>query len=189
MRIVRQLGALGLALMLAACSSVPLGTAQKLRGLDVVNDDIAGLLFALDLPLSLEPSSGVSTVGIDIASPSGERLIKAVLVRADADELAGTLPPPADNRVYYLFKFADTDKQAIREAQAWVRTMAPGSARLSVLVNPALCRTEAVDPARTYISALVALPGATGLAPLLANVPLGKVKGGRDVPPCAGHSG
>ena len=80
---------------LAACSSIPIGTASKLRGLDYLNDDVASLLLALDLPPSLEPMQGASTIGFDITTPAnGERRIKATLIAADADELAGTLPPP-----------------------------------------------------------------------------------------------
>lgn len=178
---------------LAACSSIPIGTAAKLRGLDYLNDDVASLLLALDLPPSLEPVQGASTISFDITTPSsGERRIKATLVAADADELAGTLPPPSGERNYYLFGFSDPDKQAIREAQAWAKTLPAGSNALSISLSPRLCRTEPVDPARTTISALVALPGAPGLAPLLSNQPLASVLASapiKDIPPCAGHSG
>ncbi len=179
--------------VLAACSSIPIGTASKLRGLDYLNDDVASLLLALDLPPSLEPVQGASTIGFDITTPAnGERRIKATLVAADADELAGTLPPPAGERNYYLFGFSDPDKQAIRDAQAWARTLPAGAASLSVSLAPRLCRTEPLDPAKTTVSALVALPGASGLAPLLSNQPLSSVLANapiKDVPPCAGHSG
>lgn len=178
---------------LAACSSIPIGTAAKLRGLDYLNDDVASLLLALDLPPSLEPVQGASTISFDITTPSsGERRIKATLVAADADELAGTLPPPSGERNYYLFGLSDPDKQAIREAQAWAKTLPGGSNALSISLSPRLCRTEPVDPAKTTISALVALPGAPGLAPLLSNQPLASVLASapiKDIPPCAGHSG
>lgn len=189
MRIGLRLGALASALTLAACSSIPMGTASKLRGLDYLNDDVASLLIALDLPQSLEPLPDGSTLTFDARSPSGERHIKATLVPADAGELAGTLPPPADNRNYYLFGFSDADQQAIREAQAWARTLPPGAGNLSISLDPGLCRTGALDPARTMVSALIALPGATGLAPFLSNIPLSTASAGKDVPACAGHSG
>ncbi len=178
---------------LAACSSIPIGTASKLRGLDYLNDDVANLLLALDLPPSLEPVQGASTISFDITTPSsGERRNKATLIAADADDLAGTLPPPSGERNYYLFGFSDADKQAIREAQAWAKTLPAGNNALSISLSPRLCRTEPVDPAKTTISALVALPGAPGLAPLLSNQPLSSVLASapiKDVPPCAGHSG
>lgn len=178
---------------LAACSSIPIGTASKLRGLDYLNDDVASLLLAFDLPPALEPVQNASTLNFDITTPSsGERHIKATLVAADAADLAGTLPPPTGDRNYYLFGFSDPDKQAIREAQAWAKTLPAGNNALSISLAPKLCRTEAIDPAKTTVSALVALPGATGLAPLLSNQPLSTILANapiKDIPPCAGHSG
>jgi hypothetical protein len=178
---------------LVACSSIPIGTASKLRGLDYLKDDVASLLLALDLPPSLEPATEASTLSFDITTPtSGERHIKATLVAADAADLAGTLPAPTGDRNYYLFGFSDTDKQAIREAQAWAKTLPPGNNALSISLAPKLCRTEVINPATTTVSALIALPGATGLAPLLSNQPLSTILAGapiKDIPPCAGHSG
>ena len=49
MRIGSKLGALALVLMLAACSSIPIGTGSKQRTLDYLNDDVASLLLAFDL--------------------------------------------------------------------------------------------------------------------------------------------
>lgn len=178
---------------LAACSSIPIGTASKLRGLDYLNDDVASLLLAFDLPPSLEPIQGASTISFDITTPaSGERRITATLVAADAGDLAGTLPPPSGERNYYLFGFSDPDKQAIREAQAWARTLPTGHNALSISLSPKLCRTEPIEPGKTMVSALIALPGTPGLAPLLSNQPISSVLASapiKDVPPCAGHSG
>lgn len=192
MRIGLRLGALALALTLAACSSIPIGTASKLRGLDYLNDDVANLLIAFDLPPSLEPMPGGSTLSVDTSSPTtGERHITATLVAADAADLAGTLPPPSGERNYYLFGFSDADKAAIREAQASLRP-AGHDTLISISLNPRLCRTEPIDPARVTVSALIALPGAPGLSPLLSNMPLSTVLATsptKDVPACAGHSG
>lgn len=187
------LGAVALVLALAACSSIPIGTGSKLRGLDYLNDDIASLLLAFDLPPALEPAPEGSTLSFDIVTPaSGEKHVKATLVAADAEDLAGTLPPPSGDRNYYLFGFSDADKAAIREAQAWARTLPQGSNALSVSLSPRLCRTEPIDPARTTVSALVALPGTTGLSPLLSNMPLSTILAAapiKDIPACKGHSG
>ena len=188
-----RIAAILAAFALTACSSIPIGTASRPRGLDYLSDDIASLLLAFDLPLSLEPVPGASTLGFDITTPaSGERHIKATLVEADAGDLAGTLPPPADNRNYYLFGFSDADKQAIREAQAWAKTLPQGNNALSISLSPKLCRTEAIDPAKMTVSALIALPGVTGLAPLVSKAPLSAVLAQapiKDLPNCDGHSG
>ena len=45
-----RIAAVAAILALAACSSIPIGTAGKLRGLDYLNDDVASLLLAFDLP-------------------------------------------------------------------------------------------------------------------------------------------
>lgn len=188
-----RLGTMVLIMLLAACSSIPIGTGDKLRNLDYLNDDIASLLLAFDLPTSLEPAPAGSTLSFDIKTPaSGEKHITATLIPADADELAGTLPPPSGERNYYLFGFSDADKAAIRAAQAWARTLPSGANALSISLSPSLCRTEPIDPAKTTVSALIALPGATGLSPLLSNVPLSAVLSQapiKDVAACAGHSG
>ena len=178
---------------LVACSSIPLGTANRLRSLDALNDDLASLLIAFDVPLSLEPIPDGSTFSFDITTPaSGARHVKAVLIETDANDLAGTLPPPADARNYFLFGFSEADKVAIRDAQAWAKTLPPGANALSISLAPGFCRTAEIDPASVIVSVLVALPGTIGLAPLIGGQPLKALLAaapGKDVPPCAGHSG
>lgn len=178
---------------LAACSSIPIGTASKLRGLDYLGDDIASLLLAFDVPLSLEPVPNGSVLTFDLTTPaSGERHIKAVLTEADASDLAGTLPPPAEERNYYLFGFSDADKAAIREAQAWAKTLPPGNNAMTISLSPGFCRTAEIDPAGVSVSVLVALPGATGLAPLISNQSVKDLLATapiKDLPTCRGHSG
>jgi hypothetical protein len=185
-------------LALAACSSLSLPTAAKLRALDYLNDDVASLLLAFDVPETLEPIPDASTVRFDIVSAgNGEKHVNAVLARSDAGEIAGTLPPPADGRTYYLFGFSPADQQAIRDAQAWARALpktAAGSNALSIGIGPRFCRTEAIDADNVRLSVLVALPGATALEPLVSNETLANViaaggGGSAELPACAGHSG
>lgn len=188
-----RVGGLAALLMLAGCTSLSLDTAARLRSLDYLNDDLAGLLLAFDLPAALEPVPAGSVLNLDVTTPaSGERHIRAALVVADASEIAGTLPPPADARSYYLFGFSDADKAAIREAQAWARTLPPGNNAMTISLSPGICRTAAIDPERVSVSVLVALPGATGLAPLIASQSVKSLLAAapiKDLPACAGHSG
>ena len=115
---------LTIALLLAGCTSLSLDGAAGPRALDYVNDDIAGLVLAFDVPLSLEPVPEASVLSFDVTTPAnGERHVRAALVRADAGEAAGGLPPPGTDRTYYLFGFSEADKAAIREAQAWARSL------------------------------------------------------------------
>ncbi len=186
-------GAIALLMVLAACTSIPIGSSGRQGGLDGLNDDVAGALLALDLPQALEPVSGGSTLSLDVVAASGgERHVKAALGTADPGELAGLLPPPADGRSYYLFGLAPADQQAVREVQAWARTLAPGDAQVTVGLSPSLCRTDAIDMDKTVVSALVALPESGRVAPLLGPVSLATVLASapiKDIPPCAGHSG
>lgn len=183
-------------LVLAACSSLSMPTAAKLRALDYLNDDIAGLLLAFDVPETLEPVPDASGFSFTVSVPGkGERKVSAVLTRGDASEAAGTLPPPEEGRTYYLFGFSEADKAKLREAQAWARGIAetgvaPNTPVISI--SPRFCRTDAVDAASTKVSVLVALPGNVALEPLLQRQSLATLlasTGGGELPACAGHSG
>jgi hypothetical protein len=184
---------MALLVVLAACSSIPIGMGGRQNGLDGLNDDVALALLALDLPQVLEPVPGGTVLNFDITSASGgERHIKAILATADPGELAGLLPPPADGRSYYLFGLAAADQQAIREAQEWARGLPPGAAQVTLGLGPSLCRTDAIDMQKTMVSALVVLPGSGRAAPLLGPVSLATVLAtapSKEIPPCAGHSG
>ncbi|MHB1104130.1 MAG: hypothetical protein ACYC0C_15425 [Devosia sp.] len=135
-----------------------------------------------------------SVLSFDVTTPAnGERHLKAVLAEAEADEIAGSLPPPAAGRTYYLFGFSEADQAALREAQAWARTLPQtGGNTLAVNLAPGFCRAEAVDPAQVRVSVLVALPGASSLAPLINGESLANLlvqAGNPELPVCAGHSG
>ncbi|HWA19313.1 MAG TPA: hypothetical protein VG757_09975 [Devosia sp.] len=177
----------GLALLgLAACSSLNLQTASRLRALDYINDDIASLVLAFDLPRGLQPEEGGSVLSFDVATATGgEKHLNAVLVRADADEIAGTLPPPATNRVYFLFGFSDKDKTALREMQSWARALpADSSGAVKVALAPRFCSIAPVDLAKANVSVLIALPGESSLAPLIDNQKLADALAGSELGSC-----
>lgn len=185
-------GVLALLFAVTACSSIPMGMGARPQAVSGLNDDMAGALLALDLPQVLEPVAGGTVLNLDITSASGERHIRAVLGTADPGDLAGLLPPPAEGRSYYLFGLAPADQQAVREAEAWARTLPPEAAQMTVSLSPGLCRTDAIDLQKTMVAALVALPGSGRVAPLLGPVSLATMLATapiKDVPACAGHSG
>lgn len=189
----RAMGALAGLAALAACTSLSLDTAAPIRALDYLDDDLAEIVLAFDLPETIEPAPEGSVLRFDVSTPAnGERHVKAALLRAEAGEVAGSLPPPAAERTYYLFGFSEADKAGLREAQAWARTLPQTSGNsLSVNLLPRFCRTAAVDPAQVRVSVLVALPGATSLAPLVNGESLAALlaqAGNADLPACAGHS-
>jgi hypothetical protein len=171
--------------LLAACSSLNLDTANRLRTLDYANDNLADLVLAFDLPRGVEPVKDRSTLIFDVTTPAnGERHLRAVLVLADADETVGNLPPPAANRTYFLYGFSDKDKAALREAQAWARTLPAGGGTIKIAMAPRFCSVAPIDPQSTNVSVLIALPGVTGLAPLISNQKLSDAMAGASLPPC-----
>ncbi|HEV7277260.1 MAG TPA: hypothetical protein VGN80_13320 [Devosiaceae bacterium] len=180
--------------LLAGCASFNLGTAAQVRGLDYLNDDLASVVLAFDVPVTIEPIPDASLFRLDIVAPGrGERHLAPVLVRGDATAAAGTLRPPADGRTYYLFAFSEADKQALREAQAWARGLAGDPPQPRIALEPRFCSTALhADPRETRISVLVALPGTGAMAPLVDDVRVADLlsgTGSSSLPACAGHSG
>lgn len=180
-----RLGAMLAVLLVAGCSSLPMGGgASTATRVDALASDVAGALYVLDLPQTLEPVPESSSIAVSLRSASGEeRQIAATLRRADPGELAGLLPPPADSHNYYLLGLDAADQETLRAAQAETRSQAGGA---SITIRPALCRTGTIDPNRTTFSAMMVTPG--GVAHLVRNAPVAVHSGG-EVPPCAGHSG
>lgn len=187
--------AIAVALLLAACTTLEFGTAAKLQALDPLNDDIASLVFALDLPAGIEPIPEQSSFAFDVTMPGkGERHVKAMLTLADGDTIDTALPPPRSGRTYYLVGFSDADKATLRTAQLWARSIkAAGAApQVAVTVTPHFCANPGVDPTKANFSVLVALPGATNLDPLINGesfATLLQQMGATALPACAGHSG
>lgn len=178
---------------LAGCSSLSMPTAAKLKALDYLNDDLGSLVLAVDVPETLEPIPGASTFTFSVSIPGkGERRVEAVLEPGDASEIAGTLPPPGNQRTYYLFGFSDADKAKLREAQTWARAIAETGVAPNtpvIAITPRFCRSGTIDVAGTKVSVLIALPGSPALEPLLQGQNLAAMPGGATLPACAGHSG
>lgn len=196
MKLLKMAAVLAAIGLLAACSSLSMPTAAKLRALDYLNDDIASLVLAFDVPETIEPVPDASGFSFDVSIPGkGERHVAVVLAPGDASEVAGTLPPPGEARTYYLFGFSDADKAKLREAQAWARGIAETGVAPNtpvIAITPRFCRSDTVDAAATKVSVLIALPGSVALEPLVQNQSLAALlasTGGGDLPACAGHSG
>ncbi len=193
MRVLSGVAALMALAVVAGCSSLSMPTAAKLKALDYLNDDLGSLVLAVDVPETLEPVPGASAFTFAVSVPGkGERRVEARLEPGDASEVAGTLPPPANERTYYLFGFSDADKAKLREAQKWAKDIAltgvaPNTPVISI--TPRFCRSDAIDVAATKVSVLIALPGSPALEPLLRGQSLAAMPGGGDLPACAGHSG
>lgn len=167
---LRRIFILGLVLALAGCSAANLNTAPQMRGIDYARDDVASLLIAFDLPRGIAPVPDASTLSFDaVMQAEGERHVMAVLVQADAGDVAGNLVPPGQGRAYYFFAFSEADRPAIREVQALARMLPPSGPGniVSLSLLPALCANGPVDLSATTMSVLVAAPGSTRLVPLI----------------------
>ena len=162
-------------LMLAACSMAGPSTPPTLRALDPLHDDLATLLIAFDLPRGLGPVAGGSSVTL---AAVGARPARAMLLAADAEQVAGNLPPPANGHAYYLFSIAPGDQPALRAAVTAALAANPGAAGTATFsVAPVLCTSGGIDPATAVISILVAVPGGPHLSPLVDHRALGDLLG------------
>ena len=178
---MRRFAGLAGLIVLAGCSSLSVPSGGATAPLNFAADDMAELLLAFDLPEAVEPGTTGPQLGFAVSARGETRPFSITLVRSDAGELAGTLPPPSDGRLYYLFGFSDADKAALRETRTWAG--AEGTLSLTA-VDPKVCAVEAVEAAKVRFTVQLALPGKGSLAPLVSNRPLDAAP-----PPCPGHSG
>lgn len=167
---------------LVACSGLNLGTAGLLQSVDVFEDDISGMSFAIDAPHSVLPQDGGMLYKMDATTRElGERHIAAVLVRGDDIRSFSGLKPPASNRTYHLFAFSETDKEKISEFQSWIRNIKDNNedagGELTMEMDLQFCRTVNVDVNEVRVTVYVSLPGQTELNPLFSNVKLSEIGG------------
>ena len=183
------------ALILSGCTTLGLGPdmstppQQPARSIDYLNDDVAALVFAFDMPRALQLVQNGTIFTLDITGAGkGARHIKATLVLADGDAIDGSLPPPGDGRTYYLLGFSAKDKVAISDARAWARAQGTDAPKITAAVAPKFCAVSPVDLQATEISILAELPGAPPLTPFADKQPLSAVaaSGQSPLPTCAG---
>lgn len=177
--------------VLVACSGLNLGTANMLRDVDVFNDDISEMAFAIDLPLSILPQDDGMIYKMDATTRElGERHIDAVLERG-ADILAFSgLTPPTNNRTYHLFSFNEEEKTNLREFQAWIKGVKQSTddvgGKLSMSMNLQFCRVADANVSDARVTVFVSLPGKSALNPLFSNVKLSEIGGtdAQNLPVC-----
>lgn len=173
-----RVAALSALLLLASCTSLGGLSPTDTAALNLVGTDLSAALFAVDLPLSVEPADPPRVT-------SGDAL-DVTLVRADAEAVMGVLPPPAEGRSYAVYGFAPADQTAVRSGQTGLR--AGQGAALSVA--PRLCATGETKKDRDTVTVLAIVPGQR---PIVVAGPETIValeaRTGVSVTPCAGHSG
>ncbi len=162
--------------LLAACSTVGINTATNGRSLDPLHDDVASLLIAFDLPRGLGPNNAAGQLfTFDVANGGPQEHLRLSLVPADADQVAGNLPPPAEGHAYYLYNVAETDKPAIRAAQQAAQARGISASSIQIGVVPHLCGAGQVDQNVLTVSIYGAIPGQTRLMPFMNQMPLAAV--------------
>jgi|GEM_PF-1377974 len=156
------------------------------RAIDYRNDDLTGLVFAIDLPAGLRPLPGSTTATIDASAAKGDKHFKGTLVLADGAATDSLLPPPASGRTYVMFGFAPKDKGALRDLQKWIKAQTDQPV-VALDVQPKVCATTQVDAGTTTYAVLAALPS-TALLPIVAGAPIGRLmlSTGGTLPTCAG---
>lgn len=172
------LAAIVLLPLLAACSSLGLGesgsaaaTLPMARAVDARTDDLAAMIFVLDVPAGVQPLPEGPAASFDAGGQGAAgQHVHAVLVLADGDAIDGQLPPPATGRTYYLFGLGDRDQTTLRAAQAWAGRQTPPPAT-SFSVTSRLCALRPADPT-AVVSITPVLPGRPPLLPL-ASFPVG----------------
>ena len=170
---MRRLIAIALTLCLAACSTVGINTVNNGRALDPVHDDVASLLIAFDLPRGLGPNNATGQLfTFDVAQGGPQEHLRSTLIPADADQVAGNLPPPQEGRAYYLYSIDPQAQPAIRSAQAAAQARGISAASIQIGVVPHLCGAPGIDRTMLDVSIYAVLPGQTRPLPFMSHVPL-----------------
>jgi hypothetical protein len=183
---VKFVAGIAVAFVLAACSTVGIPTGPSNAALDPLRDDVASLLVAFDLPRGLGPAKG-SLFTFDVANGGPAEHLRLTPLQADVDEVPANLPPPGVDRAYYLFAFTETDKFAIRQAQAAALSRGVTAKNVTLGMVPKLCTSGTADPNAVTVSVLAVLPGRAPMPFLnrqLLSVLL-QQPGSTQMPPCA----
>jgi hypothetical protein len=185
MTLFRLILAAATALVLAACSTVGPGPGPGGNALDPLRDDIASMLIAFDLPRGLGPAKG-SLFTFDAANGGPNEHLRLVPLQADIDAFPPNLPPPGVDRQYYLFALSETDRLAIRSAQASAQQRGATAKNVTLGMIPKLCTAGTVDPNLVTVSVFAVLPGRAPL-PFLNRILLSQLlqqPGSTQMGPC-----
>jgi hypothetical protein len=191
---LRILVAVGAMLLLTACSSLgglaPSGGGSGgARPVDLVADDLANIVFALDLPQNVEPAEAGPSFAYDVNDKDAPPFLDTVLVRGDADAVMAALPAPEAGRSYHVYVLNDAAREKMRALQRFARTL-PKAPMPIVNIVPRLCLAGAADKGRSSFAVRIVLPGRGALQPLIAAESLGALEArSAAIPACTGHSG
>lgn len=182
---------LAIPFLLVGCMSLnTLGTIQTMSKLDVVNDPIEDMVFAVEADGNLKPIVE-KTFFVFSLTPEGGKTQKTYvgLRKAAAGEIAGANRPAARGRNLHMFVFPDVEKSKIRTIQSDVRQLKSQNIKgsLSIAVEPEFCKSAPQIAPNSKFSVYVARNKTENLMPLLADMKVKELeeKGGPNfLAPC-----
>lgn len=176
---------------LSACVSLStIGTIQTMSKLDVVNDPIEDMVFAVEADSSLKPVTE-KTFFVFSLTPEGGKTQKTYvgLRKAEAGEIPGAnMNVPAGQNLH-VFVFPEVEKSKLKTIQAEVRRLKSEKIQgsLAIGVEPEFCRTTPQIASNSKFSIYVARNQTETLMPLLADMKVKELeaKGGPNfLAPC-----
>lgn len=163
---VRALG-MALALALAACSSLPVGSVLPLMRLDLATTRVEQLRVGLQLVEGLQPQEGGVTLDavLRLAGQPDEQQ-SFLLVRSEgAGDLAGLVPLQREGERIFVFQLAGNDIarfKAIQDAIAAARAKKTVGSLSFGIATREFCRTGTDLPARALASTYLRTPETNG---------------------------
>ncbi|WP_027833981.1 hypothetical protein [Maritalea myrionectae] len=158
--------------LLVGCMSLnTLGTIQTMSKLDVVNDPIEDMVFAVEADANLKPLPEQTQFVFSLTPEGGTtQKTRANLRLAAANEMPRGTKPAAQGKILHVFVFPEAEKEKLRAVQAQIRTFKSKSIKgsLSIGVEPAFCKTTPQVASDSKFSVFVARSTQESLMPLLA---------------------
>ncbi|MCF4097445.1 hypothetical protein [Maritalea mediterranea] len=185
-KFLRTSGLLLLPFMLTGCVSLStIGTMQTMSKLDVVNDPIEKMVFAVEADQNLKPVPEKTRFVFSLTPEGGQTQKTYVGLRlAEPGEVPGASKLPAAGQNLHVFVFPDAEQEKLRAIQGQVRTYKAQNIKgsLAMGVEPEFCKTTKQIAPNSKFSVYVARTRHENLMPLLAGMKVRELeeKGGPD---------
>lgn len=177
-------------LLLAACTSLPPGSAEALRKLDVASTGLAELRVAVDLPLALEPRPETARLVVRVGGWTG-RTEESFPLEIDAEETRlaelALAPPPGRHVVAFRLPQASLAAAEAFRQRALAARPAPV---LSLGVAADACRLGRFGEGPLLFATFLRAPETGGYVALMHPADLRRLVRGdllEALPPC--HAG
>lgn len=167
------------ALLLAACTSLPPGSTEALRKLDLATADLAALRVAIDLPLVLEPRPDTARLVVTVGGWTG-RAEQGFPLEIDPDATReaerALAPPPGRHVVAFRLPEASLAAAEAFRQRALAERRAPA---LSLGVAADACRLGRLGEGPLPFATFLRAPETGGFVALMHPANLRTLVGGR----------